>query len=167
MLTVRGPAREEEVQLADEIPEDDWPDSASSCESPDELLNTDAWELLATEVTEVLRLWELTWPICRTHQHQMFPLLRHLVLQRAALPRDTRRPTRRQQYRPADAITRPSKRSAGTSARLPGCRPCQPSCCRPQMLALVQAFLRRRTRRGLCAPDGGIGIADQGSLRNS
>jgi hypothetical protein len=70
VLTVRRLPREEQVQLDGQVCEDAWPPQAWSDQYREGTLDDDASEIVVGEITEVLRLWGLTWPVCRQHQRQ-------------------------------------------------------------------------------------------------
>jgi hypothetical protein len=71
VLTVRNAEREETVLLDRDVAVDNWPQEAWSTEHIEETLEDDAAEMLAEEVSEVLRLWDIEWPVCAEHDQAM------------------------------------------------------------------------------------------------
>lgn len=71
VLTLQNAERLEAVLLESHVAVDNWPEAAWSKENAETTLEDDAAEMLCEEVAEILRVWDIEWPICSAHGQPM------------------------------------------------------------------------------------------------
>jgi hypothetical protein len=62
--------RTESVALDEQVDEDAWPEEAWSPRWAQHTLDDDAAEAVMEEVLQVMRLWDMPWPLCPSHGTQ-------------------------------------------------------------------------------------------------